>query len=148
MKINFNTLVLLITVSLLGSCVHRSGARIEASTSSLTETRKIISSIIGQPRTISENGRELTSFYSDDRGLKINDPTKVQTRWYSKVVILGDRRPYELTIDVNKESKDTNGEYYLERTDEAKSERLAKRIEKALHQSLDTRNVIDDFRAF
>jgi hypothetical protein len=67
------------------------------------------------------------------------------------MIILGDRRPYNIEISVIKEEREVEGEdfsYY----ETGHDERLAKQLETALHTRLTKRreelNIIDDFRAF
>ena len=131
-----------------GSATSMGGTTLSETPLSLTETRKAIASVIGEARMVSENGRELYSTYYDDKGLRFQDGTKVKSRYFSKITVLGDRRPYDGLVQVIKETKGEEGNFSLDGVDEEKSERLSQKINQALHQGLDNRNVIDDFRAF
>ena len=67
---------------------------IEDSNLPVPETRKVIASIIGKPRVISLNGRELMSSFHDRKFEDLDETKKIKARYYTKVVILGPRRPY------------------------------------------------------
>lgn len=131
----------------LWSCVM-SGVTVDNQNYSLGDLRKAIVFNIGEPRKISENQR---TFYSDYFSLKADrkfDPQKSKQRAYAKVIVLGDRRPYDLSITVVVEERTPNGEYSEVGEDPGQAQQLAQAIRKKLHQSIDDRNVIDDFRAF
>lgn len=115
----------------------------------ISETRKAVASVIGQPRATSINGRELVSRYYDRKGntdelaLKNN-----RERLSTHVIILGDRRPYDIQIEVVVEIRDREGKYQVVDRDEGRAEKIAKDIQNALVQSRDNRNLIDDFRPY
>jgi|SRR6185312_6030073 len=115
---------------------------------SLGDIRKAIQSKIGEPRLISENQRTFKSVYFSLKPDKKFDANKSKQRAYAKVVVLGERRPYDLEITVVVEERDSDGGYSEIGDDPAQSEQLAQAIKNKLHQSIDDRNVIDDFRAF
>jgi hypothetical protein len=125
-----------------------SGVVLHETPLNISETRKAIVSVMGQPRATSENGRELTSKYYDRKG-NMEDPAKMgRERLFTHVTILGDRRPYDIQVEVVVEVKDHAGSFQVVEKDEARAEKVAVQIEKALVQSRDNRNVIDDFRPF
>ena len=114
---------------------------------SLGEIKQVINSVVGDPRSQSQNQRTYFSQYFGLKGDKKFDPDKSKKRLYAKITILGDRRPYDIAVDVFIEQK--NGPQYEEiGTDPAKAEKFAKEIEDRLHKGIENRNVIDDFRAF
>lgn len=115
----------------------------------ISETRKAIVSVIGQPRTTSENGREMVSKYYDRKGTKDEEQMKtVRERFSTHITILGDRRPYDIQIEVVVEIRDHDGKYQVVERDEARAQAISIEIQKALVQSRDNRNLIDDFRAY
>ncbi len=69
-------------------------------------------------------------------------------RYSTRVTILGDRRPYDIQVQVLIEDRDDEGGFELTDRDDDKAATLADKIKKALNQSRDTRNIIDDFRSF
>jgi hypothetical protein len=69
-------------------------------------------------------------------------------RFYSHITILGDRRPYDIQVEVLIEARDQDGSFEMVDRDDEKAAVLADKIRKALNQSRDSRNVIDDFRSF
>jgi hypothetical protein len=105
---------------------------------SLATIKKAVVHVIGEPRFISQNQREFFGAY-----VKVT-PTE---RYYTKVLILGARRPYSLEVSTIFEKK--NGtEYVHDRYDKAISNKVISEIKTRLNQSRDEGNVIDDFRAF
>lgn len=114
---------------------------------SLGEIKQVIQSVIGDPRKISQNQRTYLSQYFGPKNDKKFDPIKSKRRLYAKIVILGDRRPYDIDIDVLIEEK--NGNAYEEiGLDTAKAQEISLEIENRLSKGIENRNVIDDFRVF
>lgn len=140
-------LVLLLMLPGLWSC-STGGVTLESQNYSLGDLRKAINANIGEPRVVSENQRTFKSTYFSLKADKKFDPNKSKQRAYAKIVVLGERRPYDLDITVVVEERDQNGGYSEVGDDPAQAEQLGKSIKKKLHQSTDDRNVIDDFRAF
>ena len=114
----------------------------------ISETRKAVVTVIGEPRTMSTNGREMFSKYYDKKGAEIMKMDMVRERFYSHVIVLGDRRPYDIQVEVLVEGRTPEGTFELSHRDDAKASTVAEKIRAALNQSRDNRNVIDDFRSF
>lgn len=114
----------------------------------VSDTRRAVVSVIGQPRLTSENGRELLSKYYDRIGNSEDSIKNARERLSTHVTILGDRRPYDIQIEVVVEIRDKEGVYQIVERDEFRAERVAKEIQKALVQSRDNRNIIDDFKPY
>lgn len=113
----------------------------------LSETRRAIASVIGVPKSVSSNGRELISFPHDRIGRRLDDNSQVTDRNFTHIIILGDRRPYDIQVQVFVEKKKSeNGRFEVTDQDLGLSEKVAKRIKEALYQSHNNRNIIDDFR--
>lgn len=141
--------LILLPLSLgLSSCVtNQPGTLLEETPLNMSESRKAVISVIGKVRDISENGRELFSGFYDSRGLDY-DPAKSGTeRFYTHVLILGDRRPYDIRVIVPVEEKQGRN-FVAVGFDNEKAKRLSEKIKKALNQSRDNRNFIDDFKAY
>lgn len=132
---------------LLSSC-RTGGVVLRETPLNISETRKGIVSIIGEPRSVSENGRELVSKYYDKKGKEITKMDMARERYSTRVTILGDRRPYDIQVQVMIEDRDADGGFVYTDRDDDKAAEIAEKIKKALNQSRDTRNVIDDFRSF
>lgn len=124
------------------------GHYIRDSTVSLTETRRTLVKQFGEPRRMSQNGREFTSNYMDNKGRMIESAKKAKERRFAHVTILGERRPYDILVNVVLEDKLEDGTYIESGDDEALAEALAKTIRVELLKSLENRNIIDDFNAF
>lgn len=131
---------------LLVSCAT-GGYRIAEQNVSLADLKKAITGVIGEPRGISENQRTYYSQYFSRKPDPKFDPLKSKERAFAKIVILGDRRPYDIDIDVIVEERE--GRDYLEvDNDLSEAKKLGKDIRTKLHQGREDRNVIDQFRAF
>ncbi len=114
---------------------------------SASDLRKAIVSVIGDPQTTSPSGRELVSRFHDKSG-SYEDVKITKERRFTRVSILGDRRPFDIQVEVIIERKSPEGEFEPYAVDDTLANDLADRIKKALHQSLEKRNILDDFRAF
>lgn len=143
-KIIFSLLMLL----LINGCTTTTGAVIEESNISLTETRKAVVKLFGEPRAISQNGRELISEYMDKKGRVLESAKKAKERRYAHITILGERRPYDIVVNVVIETLVEADSYEKLDDDELLSDVLAKNLQKELLKSLENRNIFDDFNAF
>lgn len=122
---------------------------IEDSNLPVPETRKVVAAIIGKPRVISLNGRELTSTFHDRKFEDLDETKKIKARYYTKVVILGPRRPYEISIQVTKEVLDLQTMSFVDQgIDESLTMKRAIEIKRALNKSLDTYQAIDAEEVF
>lgn len=138
----------LLTWIVLGlGCTTYKGVMIKETPLGISETRRVITSVTGIPRNISENGRELYSQYFDRKG-RVDEFLNARERLYSRVTILGERRPYNIEVLVIIQNKQANGKFLDVGHDLKRSEELAEKIRAALNESRDKRNVIDDFRPF
>lgn len=125
-----------------------SGVYLRETPLNVSETRRAVVSVIGQPRLTSENGRELLSKYYDRKGNSEDQVKNARERLTTHVTILGDRRPYDIQIEVVVEIRDREGVYQVVEKDDARAEKIALDIQKALVQSRDNRNIIDDFKPY
>jgi len=130
-------------------CCQTTGIVLKDTPLNISETRKAIASVIGQPRATSENGREMVSKYYDRKGTKDDEEMKTaRERLSTHITILGYRRPYDIEIEVVVVIRDHEGKYQVVERDDARARIVSKEIQKALVQSRDNRNIIDDFRAY
>jgi hypothetical protein len=113
-----------------------------------SDTRKVVVSVIGVPISTNDNGRELVSKFHDKTGKEIEKPTQVKRRYFTRVSILGDRRPYDIQVEVFYEQKDAAGKYVIINQDYSLAEERANQIMKLLNEGRDRRNVIDDFKPY
>ncbi|MGZ5279894.1 MAG: hypothetical protein ACXWC9_08130 [Pseudobdellovibrionaceae bacterium] len=131
---------------LLSACM--SGTyRISDQNLSLGEVKRIVTSVIGDPRVLSENQRTFYSRYFSRRPDSGFDPEKSRERLYAKVVVLGDRRPYDVEVEVFVEER-SGKSYEQVGTDLSEAKKLGQDLRSRLHQGRNERNAIDDFRAF
>lgn len=143
----FKTLLFSLFIMFSTGCVT-GGAIIRETPLNVSDTRKIVTTVIGVPLSVSENGRELYSQYHDGRGRSLEKPDAVRNRYQTVVIILGDRRPYDVQVLVNMQVRGPEGKFeHYDRNDDM-AEATAEKIRNALNQSRGQRNVIDDFRSF
>jgi hypothetical protein len=119
----------------------------------LGELRAVAASVlpVGQ-RAASPNGREILSRHFTLEGARGYKPAGDATeRYFASILILGDRRPYNVEILVTLERRVLRGNqftYVIEGFDA----RLAKELERKFRLELTKRredlNIIDDFRVF
>lgn len=126
----------------------QTGIFINDSPAAMTDIRKAFVVVMGEPRNTNFNGKELTSKLHDKRGRYDEALAKAKSRYFTKMSILGDRRPYKIKIEVFHEVRVSAQQYEIVGEDLDQAQKTAKKIEEVLNQSLKGRNVIDDFRAF
>ncbi len=126
----------------------QTGIYIKDTLASMSDIRRAAVIVLGEPRHTSHSGRELTSKFHDKRGRIDEGLANAKSRYYTVVTILGDRRPYNIRVEVFQETKVEGEQYQIIGEDAQLAQKTAKKIERALNESLKNRNVIDDFRAF
>jgi hypothetical protein len=132
---------------LLSSC-RTGGVILRETPLSVSETRRVVVSVIGEPRSVSQNGREILSKFYDRRDKAIVKMEMAKDRYHTHVTILGDRRPYDIQVEVLVEGRNAEGSFDVIGRDDNKATTIAEKLRQSLNQSRDTRNVIDDFRSF
>ena len=130
---------------LITACVD--GDVIKESSRSMDDIRGAIQAIAGEPRLVSENHREYTSAYFSRKKDPHFDPQKSKERLYAKFTILGDRRPYDIQVQVFIEEK-SGGLYEDSGLDEPMTDKITDELKHALTKRPENRNLIDEFRAF
>lgn len=128
------------------SCASRSYL-INSQNYSLGDLKKTLVSLIGEPRRVSENQRTLVSRYFSRSPDAKFDPEKSRERLYATITILGDRRPYDVQVEVFSEVKE-GSTYVNQGVDEIETNKLGRGVRTRLNQGREDRNIIDDFRAF
>ncbi len=96
----------------------------------------------------SANGRELVSKYHSATGDGYDYGDTKTERAYSKLRILGERRPYILQIQVIIEKRNSKGVYRLVDYDQEKAEKVLKGLIDYLVTRPEREDFIDDFRPF
>lgn len=99
----------------------------------------------------SPNGREVVSKYQAiGKGVDEynDDGASSKKRAYARLRILGDRRPYDLQMQVVTEEDDGEGGYEVTAYDDEKAARLLKKLLETLVARPDNKDFIDDFRSF
>jgi hypothetical protein len=146
METKMKRFILICQTLLLWGCVSGSYV-IKDQNLSLGDIKKSVTSVIGEPRRISENQRTYHSQYFSRKPNAKFDPDKSPERAYAKVIVLGDRRPYDVELEVVVEER--QGNHYVETgNDMVEARKIGMDLKGKLNQSREDRNVIDDFRAF
>ena len=144
----FNKVFLFSFVLSMMGC-QTSGYFITESPLQLPEIRKGVNAVMGKPKQVSINGRELVSEYHDSKFLPIEDMSKNPDRYQTKVVVLGTRRPYDINILVSLEQfEDQTMSYVFRGIDENLSRQRAITIKKTLNLSLDKKSGFDGDKPF
>lgn len=115
----------------------------------LPEIRKAVNAVMGKPRFVSTNGREMVSEFHDGKFQPFDESGKNPLRYQTKVTILGPRRPYEINVLVSQEQfENQTNAYVLRGIDEGLSRQRAIVIKKALNLSLDKQSGFDGDKPF
>ncbi|HEY1079599.1 MAG TPA: hypothetical protein VGE46_05860, partial [Bdellovibrio sp.] len=77
-------------IALLLSGCQTGGVFLRETPLSLSETRRVITIVIGEPRGVSQNGREILSKYYDRKNKTLEKMDMVRERYYTMVTVLGD----------------------------------------------------------
>lgn len=103
---------------------------------SVKDNRKAIVAAVGDVKSVSENGREIVTPYHNRSFKVLDDTSTMKTRYYTKVVVLGARRPYEVSVEVRKEQKDPETKIFLDQgIDEGLTQIRMVAIQQMLNQS-------------
>lgn len=142
----FNWILVVLASGMLSACVT-DGSLIEGSDRSMREIRAAFLAVAGEPRKESENRRTFYSKYFPRHQDPNFNQDRARERLYGRFTILGDRRPYDVQVEVVVEVRTPDG-YEEVGVDEALSQELSKSVQTELIKSSEGRNVIDDFRPF
>lgn len=96
----------------------------------------------------SQNGRELISKYHSLKGDIYDNAYNKKERAYSKLSILGDRRPYVLKVYYIVEQRTEEGAYEIVDYNEESAHRILDKMVEFLVTRPDKDDFIDDYRAF
>ena len=135
-------------------CIFISGCQttgffITDSNLAIPDSRKAITAVIGKPKFVSLNGRELVSEYHDTKFKNIELEQKVKTRFYTKIIILGARRPYEINVQVIRQDFENETKAYVNTgLDDGLAEKRAREIKKVLNYSLEKQQKFDGDNPF
>ncbi len=109
---------------------------ISESNISIKDHRKAVAAAFGEVKSVSENGREIYSFYHNKNFKNLDEPNSPKVRYYTKVVILGARRPYDVAVEVHKEQKDPDTKTYIDQgIDDGLTQARMNAIQLMLNQS-------------
>lgn len=136
--------ILLLAVSLFLFSCRTTGYFIQDSNMPVSDTRKLVTSLFGKPRALSSNGRELFSNYHNQKFELLEDATNVEERYFTKVTILGPRRPYEIQIQVVHELYELETDEFVDvGVNEDLSFRRAAALQKAMKEAMTSSSVLD-----
>lgn len=148
-KLKTKTLFVVFTFLVLIFSACQSGVLIAESNLPVPEHRRAVVAAIGEPRLMSQNGRELTSPYHDRNFKYLEVTAKTKRRYYTKVIILGARRPYDVQVQVRIEARNPETNVFQDvGLDENLSMTRAKAIKEMLNQSREKVQTIDGSNPF
>ena len=113
--------------------------------------KMVVDSLPTGLRMTSPNGREFFSRYYVLDGLKYKAASDALDRFSAQVMVLGDRRPYDLEISVIREQRVQRGggyDYRVVGHDKDQAKILAEKIHDRLTKRREDLNIIDDFKVF
>lgn len=143
LKNNFIHLAVIVFLAAMVSCQTHQHV-ITESLLSAKEHRKAVVVTFGDARLISQNGREIYSHYHDRKFKFIDEPTKVDIRYFTKTSILGARRPFEVTVEVRTEQKDPETKAFVDTgLDNGLSKKRITELTSVLNQSRDNSQQFD-----
>lgn len=96
----------------------------------------------------SANGREIVSRYQIPGSQSRENAGMQRERAYSRLLILGDRRPYTIQVQHVIETKTSGGSYELKAYDETVAQDVMKKMLQFLVTRPDREDFIDDFKTF
>ena len=136
-------LILMICAAFCFSC-QTTGYFIQDSNMPVSDTRKYVTALFGRPRALSPNGRELFSNYHNNKFELLEDSTNVEERFYTKVTILGPRRPYEIQVQVVQELYELESDAFVNMgINEDLSFRRAAVLQKTLKEALTSSAILE-----
>lgn len=137
---------------LITGCVTKGANNLTDLDKPLADLQKVVvKSLPLGLRQTSPNGREFYSNYFVAKDRKFKPAANLAERNYAHVLVLGDRRPYDIQIMVKKERMDPakRAAGYVEAgSDQSLTEVIKKRILLQLNKRREELNIIDDFRVF
>lgn len=143
----------LVFILFLASCAHN-GVAIEGMNHPLVQIKSKVMNILPLGlREKSQNGREYFSQYFVMSNGKAFSGKSHPQRKMVRIMILGDRRPYEVVVTVfiqKRIGRKGNGSpvYKNISFDKAMAKRLANTLRTQLNNRREDMNVIDDFKVF
>lgn len=140
----FVLLLLLVSCSDLdGTFVEKKGVNV--STQSLIKAfERATTGVRGK----SANGREIVSRYQKPGSNSFDNAAGEKVRAYSRLLILGDRRPYTLQIQYVVEERTSSDGYEIIKYDDVAAKQTLKKVLDFLVNRPDQEDFIDDFKAF
>lgn len=149
MRLKLRSLFLILGVFILWGCQTPQGVILSETPLSIRQSRIAVAAALGESRVISQNGREISSHYHDRKFKLIEVTPKTPERLYTKVVILGARRPYDIAVEVHIEQRDPDTKNFQDvGVDDRLSMIQARLVRESLHQSRDKAQVIDEGSPF
>lgn len=96
----------------------------------------------------SANGRELVSRYQKPGTNSFDNAAGDKIRGYSRLRILGDRRPYDLQVQYVIEERSPSGNYAVKSYDDVVAKQVLQKVLEFLVNRPDREDFIDEFKAF
>ena len=137
---------MLLTLTMLSGCAT-SGFVLKNQNLPISEIKQaIVKSLPDGKRSVVSGGREFYSNYFLPKSQKFTGQ-QGRVRYYAYIAILGDRRPYEIQINVFRQVL-RGQEFKDDGQDEGLARVVMRRLQNALSKRRGERDFIDDFRVF
>lgn len=132
------------------SCTSLSGSYVEKKgvNASIQGLIKAFDRATNGLRGKSANGRELVSRYQKPGSNSYENAGSEDVRAYSRLLILGDRRPYTIQVQYVIEERTKGEGYQSKRYDDAIARQTLRKVLEFLVNRPDREDFIDDFKAF
>jgi hypothetical protein len=131
------------------ACTTRGGVRLGELDIPIVELQRAVeSSLPLGKRKQSQNSREFFSEYFVMKRGEYEEGGHASVRYFAHILILGDRKPYNVDVVVEVEQRRDDGSYTRTDYDEGLARMISRRIQSSLHKRRDHLNIIDDFRVF
>ncbi len=139
----FLLLVLTSCSSLDGAFVEKQGVN-----SSVPGLIKAFDRATSGVRGKSGNGREIVSRYQKPGSTAPDNAINEKTRAYSRLLMLGYRRPYTIQLQYVVEERQSSGSYEIKHYDDGMARQTLKKVLDYLAHRPDREDFIDGFKAF
>lgn len=123
------------------------GSVIREAPAGAAEIRRVLGIMFGPVRSTARGGTEFIYGYHDKEMKLIEAPDDAKERFIPVVTVIGDRRPYDVRIQVYVERRNRTFYERIGQNDFLAKE-WAVKLRDMLHEGREKRNVIDDFKAF
>ncbi len=132
---------------MIGACALMSPASLEDQNVSVSQIKNAVVSVAGDIRKLEGGGRIIYTTYFDRSRKILLFNEKPGVRYFSIVRVIGDRRPYDIDVEVVRETL-VRGTYVETGSDEEIATAFSQDLAEKLKIEKTGKSVVDDFKAF